>query len=123
MKSKITNQESKASSGFTLIELLVVIAIIAILAGMLLPVLAKAKTKAQSIKCVNNLKQLQLGWHMYTDDNQDTLPPNIVGQPGTVYESLPGSWVLGNAQVFTAVSNIETGVLYNYVRSSAVYRC
>ncbi len=75
---------------FTLIELLVVIAIIAILASMLMPALSKAKSKAQGIQCLSNMKQLQLAWHLYALDNKERLPTSGYTRPLE-----PTAWVDG----------------------------
>ena len=102
---------------FTLVELLVVIAIIAILAALLLPVLGKAKERAQTTGCLNNMKQLQLCYQMYVDDNNDYLPPNEAVPDRTFH------WVLGAAQTEVTTTNIQNGLFFSYNQQVKIYVC
>jgi len=108
-----------AESGFTLIELLVVIAIIAVLAGLLLPALARAKGTAKKSACISNMRQLGLSWRMYLDDNNSRFPDRR-----DLKDSLPGgykpwtSWPRSDPRAGWAAV-----VLERYLRDTKIYEC
>jgi prepilin-type N-terminal cleavage/methylation domain-containing protein/prepilin-type processing-associated H-X9-DG protein len=117
-----SGNRSTRSSGFTLIELLVVIAIIAILAAMLLPALAAAKRKAQGAYCMNNTKQLNLAWIMYSGDNAEKLVPNS-GSQDWVDDGDDLNWGNNNANTNLSTLVDSSSLFQPYIRSPGTYRC
>ena len=128
---------SRPRDAFTLVELLAVIAVIAVLAALLLPALSRAKARAQTIQCLNNLRQLQLAWYLYAGDQIDRLPGNLLGDAaGRVVGA--ESWVSGWLTYETSSAYMRWfpestntlllvpggyGSIGSYTKSPAIYKC
>lgn len=122
---------------FTLVELLVVVAVIGILAALILPVLSRAKHKGQGTYCLNNLRQLQIGWVLYSDEHEQQLAPNSDREQAGKDAAHP-SWVAGwlrtdnqaggkydstNVALLVGTNYAAFGSIGQYTREAKLYRC
>lgn len=133
MRTLFRQPHPRPKAAFSLIELLVVIAAITILAGLLLPALGSAKSQAQKIHCLSNLRQLHLAWQLYADDHRGHLAPNGHSPLSGLERERP-SWVGGWLDFEERLDNIDARWLMDpgyrhgaklapYLRTSGVFKC
>jgi prepilin-type N-terminal cleavage/methylation domain-containing protein/prepilin-type processing-associated H-X9-DG protein len=116
-------------AGFTIIELVVVLGIILVVVGLLSVALNQTKARTLRVLCLDNMKQLQLGWMLYADDHNDEIALNktdpVMGKIGlvAVARSSTNSWVAGNPKEDRSYENLARGTLFPYIKHPEVYRC
>jgi len=111
------------NTGFTLVELLALIAVISILAGLLLPALAKAKARAQRIACVSNLKQFGVAFQLYAGDQNDAVLPNRDGQKVPLGETWVEGWLGVPGPDCTNTLFLQRSLMGQYLGDAKVWRC
>jgi prepilin-type N-terminal cleavage/methylation domain-containing protein len=126
--SSSTSRSIRPARGFTLVELLVVIGIIALLISILLPSLAKAREQGQRLKCLSNIRSLQMAVTMYANENRQCLPAVNWGNSATVNGKVAAGWLYETGQTFPfaaplKVDDLKKGSLYPYLNTPEVYRC